>query len=190
MTRYTPDAQLDLILDSYAEADEEAVCSQQPITYFQACWPNIWVADTAVSVGDMCRAPTQNGYVYECTVEGQTGTGEPPWSTTQDATFQDNQVTWKAHENFALINAILLPADFTKADGDIDGRKLTLAQKMGITVHTGGIVTHTALISNANKELKFVTAASTTLQGDDTVISGRSTLLHEMVITMRDPSAP
>jgi hypothetical protein len=67
---------------------------------------------------------------------------------------------------------------------------LTILQKMGVTVHTDGTVSHTALIDNVNQDLKYVTVAETSLLGDNDVLSGRTTLLHEMVITVRDPAAP
>lgn len=190
MSRFTPDAILDLVIDEYMLADEQAVCNAQPTTYFNACWPNMWVADTAYSIGDVTRPPTDNGFVYECTAGGTSGSTEPPWATTQDATFSDNSITWKTHENFALINSAIDPADKTKGDGTPDGRALTVAQKMGVTIHTDGTVSHTALIDNVNQKLKYATVSSTSLAGDNSVVSGRTTLLHEMIITVRDPSAP
>lgn len=190
MTRYTPDAILDLIVDEYMLADERAVCSSQPLTYFNACWPDMWVAETVYAEGDLSRPPTGNGKVYECVTGGTSGASEPPWGTTQDDEFSDGTVTWKTHDNFALINGAIEPGDKSKGDGSPDGRALTIAQKMGVTIHTDGTVSHTALIDNVNQDLKYVTVASTSLEGDNSVISGRTTLLHEMVVTVRDPSAP
>ena len=188
MSRYTPDEILDLVIDQYMLADEEAVCAAQPTTYYQACWPEMWTALTAYTQGSVTRSPTDNGFVYECTVGGTGGALEPSWSTTQNATFTDGTVTWKAHTNYALINAPLSSGDKVKGDGPIDGRAITVAEKMGITIHTDGIVSHTALIDNANKKLKFVTVAATSI-GDNSVVSGRITLLHELVIVIRDPTA-
>lgn len=192
MSRYTPDEILDLVLDAYMLADEQAVCNAQPTTYFNACWPDIWVAETAYAEGDIARPPTDNGFVYECTAAagGVSGATEPPWGVVQDATFSDGTVTWKTHENYALINGAIDPEDKSKSDGSPDGRQLTIAQKMGVTIHTDGTVSHTALIDNVNGKLKYVTVSSTSLEGDNTVVSGRTTLLHEMTITVRDPAAP
>jgi hypothetical protein len=190
MGSYTPDEILDLIVDQYMLADEEAVCSSQPTTYFNACWPDLWVAETPYAEGALVRPPTDNGYVYEVPAGGggTSGVSEPPWGTVQDAEFADGTVTWKTHENYALINAALDVGDKVKADGDTDGRKITVAQKMGITIHTDGTVGHTALIDNVNKKLKFVATAATSLEGDNNVVSGRTTLLHEMTIVVRDPA--
>lgn len=190
MGRYTPDVILDLIIDEYMLADERAICNDQPLTYYNACWPDMWVAETVYEVGDTTRPPTDNGFVYECTVDGTSGASEPPWGTTQDDEFSDGTVTWKTHENFALINGVIESEDKSKGDGSPDGRALTIVQKMGVTIHTDGTVSHTALIDNLNQDLKFVTVANTSLEGDNTVVSGRTTLLHEMVVTVRDPSAP
>ena len=190
MSRYTPDENLDLIIDSYMEADEQATCSDQPLTYFNACWPDMWVAETAYAEGDVTRPPTGNSFVYECVTGGTSGASEPPWGTTQDDEFSDGTVTWKTHDNYALINAPIDPADKSKEDGSPDGRALVIAQRMGVTIHTDGTVSHTALIDNVNQKLKLVTVASTSLEGDNNVISGRTTLLHELTVTVRDPAAP
>jgi len=188
MSAYTPDEILDLVIDQYMLADEESVCNAQPTTYFNACWPEMWSADTVFSLGETTRPPTDNGFIYECTIAGTGGAIEPVWATVQDATFSDGAATWKAHENYALINATLNEEDKVKGDGPIDGRAITIAQKMGVLVHTDGVVSHTALIDNANKKLKVVTTSSTSLDGDNSVLSGRTTLLHELVLVVRDPA--
>jgi len=188
MSRFTPIEELDLIANSYMLADEEAVCSQQPTTFFHACWPSMWNAETAYEIGDLTRAPTQNGFVYECIAGGTSGTSEPPWATAQDATFLDNTVEWKAHENYALINQPLEETDKTLTDNASGGRKIVIAQKMGVTIHTDGTVSHTALIDNVNQKLKYVTVSSTSIEGDNLVISGRTTLFHEFEIHINQPS--
>ncbi len=188
--RFIPNDALELILDSIILADEQAVCSAQPVTFFNACWPDIWTAEEAIITGGLIRPPTNNGFIYECVSGGTTDVSEPPWGTVQDAEFADSDITWKTHENFALVNSGIDAGDKTKGAGDPDGRKLTIAQKMGVTVHTTGSVTHTALIDSVNRIVRFVTVAATSLEGDNTITSGRTTLLHEVVITIRAPSEP
>lgn len=187
MSRYTPIEILDLIASAYVEANEEVVCSQQPTTFFNACWPSIWNAETSFAIGEVTRAPTQNGFVYECIAEGISAATEPPWEVTQDAVFNDGTVQWKAHENYALINAPLLPEDKTLSTSADNARILTISQKMGILIHTSGEVGHTALIDTVTKKLKYVTVAKTTLQGDNLVVSGRTTLLHELSVAIPQP---
>lgn len=187
MAKWVPDSYLELILNEIKKSDEEAICNAQPTTYFNAVWPDLWLQSTSYNVGDLVHPPTQNGFIYECVVAGDSGATEPGWGTTQDQTFVDGTVTWKTHENYALANETLTPGDFTISDGDIDGRKLTVAEKMGAVTHTAGTVTHTALIEHATKTLHFVTTAQTTLGGNNDVEAGRSTIFFEFDIIVRDP---
>jgi len=190
MSRWIPDGYLDFPLLAIQESDEEAICSQQPLTYFNACWPALWIQSTSYIVGDLVHPPTQNGFIYECTVAGDAGAVEPGWGSTQDQEFTDNGVTWKTHENYSLANEALLPSDLVITDGDVNGRKLTVGQKMGPVTHTSGTVTHTALIQNTTNTLHFVSESQTTIGGDNDVISGRSTLFFEFTISISDPEEP
>jgi hypothetical protein len=187
---YVPVAKLDAYIQLIIDADERAVCSQEPTTYFHACRPPVWKPSTAYSIGDLVHPPTANSHVYECTVSGTSGSGEPGWGTAQDTTFSDNTATWKTHKNYALINAPFdKSADTTLADSTSPaGRKVTIAEKMGVVVHTAGEVTHSALISNAKKELACVTVSETDLQGDNNVVAGRTTLLHGFTFIVPFPT--
>lgn len=188
MSKWVPDTYLELILNEIEKADGEAICNAQPTTYFNAVWPDLWIQSTTYVVGDLVHQPdVQAGMIYECVVAGDSGAVEPGWGTVQDQQLVDGTVTWKTHENYSLANAPLVPGDYTKADGDTDGRKLTVAQKMGIVTHTGGTVTHTALIEHATKTLHYVTTAQTTLGGGNDVDAGRSTIFFALDITVRDP---
>ena len=182
MSKWVPTDYLDLILDEIALADEEAVCFSQPATYFQACWPSMWVAETAYVAGDVVRPPTQNGFVYECTVGGTSGSSEPAWGTTQDGTFSDGTVTWKTHANYALINSALASGDKSIADHLDGGRALTIAEKESVLIHTSGTVTHTALITNSTQTLHLVDTATTIEETTDDVVAGRTCILHTMTI--------
>lgn len=187
MAKWVPDNYLDLILNEVKKSDEESICNAQPTTYFNAVWPDLWIQETSYIIGDLIHPPTQNDFIYECVIAGDSGAVEPGWGTVQDQEFTDGTVTWKTHENYSLANEALLLGDYTIADGDIDGRKMTVAQKMGVVTHTGGTVTHTALIEHATKILHFVTTAQTTLGGDNDVEAGRSTIFFAFDITVRDP---
>lgn len=50
--------------------------------------------------------------------------------------------------------------DFTKANGDTSGRKLTIAQQASITVDSSGTATHIVLTDAANTTLKYVTTCT------------------------------
>jgi len=186
--KYTPDSTLELILNKYATADKEVVCTQAPGTFFNAIWPDLWQASTSYAVGDLVHPPTTNGCIYECTVAGTSGSTEPGWQTTQDATFTDGGVTWKTHLNYSIAQTDLVSSDFTIADGDTDGRKLTVARKENVTSHESGDINHTALLNTANQELLLVTEAVTTIGGSNHIDSGRTVIFFEYDITVRDPS--
>jgi len=187
VAKWVPDAYLELILDEILKSDEQAICNAQPTTFFNAVWPDLWLSNSTYVVGDVVHPPTVNGFVYECVVGGTAGATEPGWGTAQDQVFADNTVTWKTHENYTLANSPMVPADYTIADGDVDGRKLIVAQKMGVVTHDEGDVTHTALLELATKTLHFVSTAQTTLGGDNHVDAGRSTIFFEYDVTVRDP---
>lgn len=52
--------------------------------------------------------------------------------------------------------------DFTKADGDGAGRKLTVGTKTGVSTSATGTATHVALIDNAGSELLALNEMSAT----------------------------
>lgn len=187
MAKWVPDSYMDLMLIEIQKSDEEAVCNAQPTTYFNAIWPDLWIQSTTYSVGDAVYPPTQNGFIYECLVAGDSGAAEPGWGTVQDQEFTDGTVTWKTHENYALVNSLLVPGDKVLANGTVDGRKLTIAEKTSIVTHTTGTVSHTALLEHATKTVHFVTTAQTTLGGNNDVEAGRTTIFFEFDIAIRDP---
>lgn len=70
--------------------------------------------------------------------------------------------------NFAGIAAVSLASvamtpdtDFTKANGDTNGRKFTVAAKAGVSVTTGGSATHVVLARTTDSTLRYVTTCTT-----------------------------
>jgi len=53
-----------------------------------------WAASKAYSLGDFVVPSTVNGYIYECTTAGTSGTAEPTWPTTVGTTVTDNTAVW------------------------------------------------------------------------------------------------
>lgn len=54
-----------------------------------------WAVSRAYALGDFVRPTTNNGFVYEATVAGDShGATEPTWPTTEGLTVVDNGVTW------------------------------------------------------------------------------------------------
>jgi len=58
--------------------------------------PAAWTATTQFLVGDRIRPNvTSNGFLYQCTTPGISGSTAPTFSTTVGATFTDGGVTWQ-----------------------------------------------------------------------------------------------
>lgn len=58
----------------------------------------------------------------------------------------------------ALATATMSGGDYTNANGDTNGRKVTVAQKTGVTIDAGDTATHVALIDAT--ELLYVTTCT------------------------------
>lgn len=188
MSRWILQEYQDYVLNKFAECDQQSICSIQPATYFEAVRPPLWVSNTAVSIGDIVHAPTPDGKVFECLVGGTTGSSEPGWGTSQNQEFSDNDVTWKTHNNYALATRDTVPGDFSITDDvETDGRRLTISEKIGIIVHTSGVVSHTSLICSTDKTLRYVSTSQTTL-GTNDVESGRTTIFKSFSIIFADPT--
>ena len=75
-----------------------------------------------------------------------------------------------ANATYALGSVALAAADMTLANGDVSGRKITVAAKAGVPVSTSGTATHVAIIDTVNSLLKLVTTtASTAVSAGGTV---------------------
>lgn len=58
-------------------------------------------------------------------------------------------------------NALAVAADdFTKANGDSSGRKVTFGGKTGVTIDASGTPTHVALCKSGDSTLRYVTTAT------------------------------
>lgn len=77
----------------------------------------------------------------------------------------------EAVTTYALADVAMVPGDgndFTIADGDTSGRKVTVAAKSGVPVDTSGTATHVAL-SDATRLLYVTTCTSQVLTAGNTV---------------------
>lgn len=63
----------------------------------------------------------------------------------------------EANATYALADVAVSSSDFTIANGDTSGRKVTIAAKTGVTVDANGTVTHEALVDTVNSKLYYVT---------------------------------
>lgn len=74
----------------------------------------------------------------------------------------------EAVTTYALADVAMASGDFTNANGDTNGRKLTVGAKAGVTVDTGGTATHIALV-DGTRLLYVTTCTSQVLTGGNTV---------------------
>ena len=56
-----------------------------------------------------------------------------------------------------LVEAVMVPADFIVSNGDISGRKVAVAAKLGLNVLTPGTADHVALLDDVGSRLLYVT---------------------------------
>lgn len=67
----------------------------------------------------------------------------------------------EANATYALADVAMTPnTDFTKANGDSSGRKVTVAAKSSVTVDTTGTATHVALVITGSSTLVYVTTCT------------------------------
>lgn len=73
--------------------------------------------------------------------------------------------------------------DFSIANGDTNGRKLTIAQQADIPVDTSGTATHIALLDVDNSKLLYVTTCTS-----QALTSGNTVTVPAWDIEVADPS--
>ncbi|WP_321397373.1 hypothetical protein [Emcibacter sp.] len=82
-----------------------------------------------------------------------------------------------------LADAAMSVADFSLTDGDVSGRKISVASKSGILVDQGGIADHVALLDTANSRLLYVTTC-TSLE----LVAGSELTFNGWDIEIADPA--
>lgn len=78
----------------------------------------------------------------------------------------------EANATYALADIVIDGTDFTKANGDTSGRKVTVAAQSGVLIDTSGTATHVALVRTADSTLIYVTTCTSqalTANGANTV---------------------
>jgi len=69
--------------------------------------------------------------------------------------------TWtELTSTYALADTTLAGGDFTKADGDTNGRKTTVAAKSGVTVDSSGTATHVGHGRSSDNTVLWVTTCT------------------------------
>jgi hypothetical protein len=78
----------------------------------------------------------------------------------------------EANATYALADIVIDGSDFTKANGDTSGRKVTVSAQSGVLIDASGTGNHIALIRTADSTLIYVTTCSSqavTANGSNTV---------------------
>ena len=78
----------------------------------------------------------------------------------------------EANATYALADIVIDSGDFSKANGDTSGRKVTVAAQSSVLIDTSGTATHVALIRTADSTLIYVTTCTSqalTANGSNTV---------------------
>jgi hypothetical protein len=74
----------------------------------------------------------------------------------------------EAVTTYALADVVMAGGDFTKANGDTNGRKVTVAQKAAVPIDASGTATHVAICDGTNV-LLVTTCTSQALTSGGTV---------------------
>lgn len=78
----------------------------------------------------------------------------------------------EAVTTYALADVVIDSADFTKANGDTSGRKVTIGAQNGVLIDTSGTATHIALCTTTGTLLRYITTCTSqalTANGSNTV---------------------
>jgi hypothetical protein len=88
----------------------------------------------------------------------------------------------EANSTFFLGGVVISGSDFTKAAGTTNGRKITVAQKTGVTVTNSGTATHVAIIVTGSSALLYVTTATS-----QALLSSNTMTINSFSIEIADP---
>lgn len=96
----------------------------------------------------------------------------------------DNTPTYAEVVAASLADVAVTPdTDFTKADGDVSGRKVTVAAKNAVTVDASGTATHIALVTSSGSVFRYVTECTS-----QALTAGNTVNIPAWDIEIRDPT--
>jgi len=87
----------------------------------------------------------------------------------------------EAVTTYKLADVVVDSGDFTKADGDVSGRKVTIGQQTDVPVDSNGTATHVAICDGSN--LLYVTTCTSQV-----LTSGNTVTVPAWKIEVSDPS--
>lgn len=83
----------------------------------------------------------------------------------------------------SLANVAVSGADFTKADGDVSGRKTTVSAKSNVDVTASGTANHVALVTSSGTTVRYVTTCTS-----QAVTNGNKVNIPAWDIEIADPT--
>lgn len=83
----------------------------------------------------------------------------------------------------SLASVTMSSGDFTKADGDTSGRKLTVAAKTGVSVTASGTANHIALVTSSGTVVRCTTTCTS-----QALTSGNTVNIPSWKIEIGDPT--
>ena len=89
----------------------------------------------------------------------------------------------EATTTYALAEVSVDSGDFTIANGDSSGRKVTIAQQDDLSIDVSGTAEHIALVDDTNSELLFVTTCTS-----QALTSANTVTVPAWKIEVSDPS--
>lgn len=91
----------------------------------------------------------------------------------------------EAATTYMLAEVAMTGTDYTIADGDTTGRKITVGTKTGASVTNSGTGTHVALIDTVGSRLLFVTTMTS-----QALTASNPITFNSWTDTIADPTAP
>jgi len=101
--------------------------------------------------------------------------------STQPTTYAEGNSTYALAD--VTVTAGVGGGDFSLANGDVSGRKLTVAQQASIAIDTSGTAQHVALLDVTNSKLLYVTTCTS-----QALTSGGTVTIPAFDIEVADPS--
>ena len=99
--------------------------------------------------------------------------------SAQPTTYTEATSTYALADVAMTINT----GDYTLADGDSNGRKITVAAKTGVTIDASGTATHVALVKTGDTTLRYVTTCTS-----QALTAGGTVDFPAWKITIADPT--
>lgn len=89
----------------------------------------------------------------------------------------------EASSTYKLADVVTDSGDFTKANGDTNGRKVTIAQQANVPIDSSGTATHVALSISGSSTLVYVTTCTS-----QALTSGGTVTVPAWDVEISDPT--